>query len=213
MCLCCSVGFPCWAAKQDILLSKFCHHYHHSSVILSIRQSFTALIQKPSWKWNGKTVPVVPALTVLQFSSKGNFEIHHSKLMPNQNISLTHFVSCVHIWFASICCNVPFNGLPFIQYAVLLLPALLVSLSSTMWRDEGVYTHSSKLCASETHVTLIGLFTIVIKFFQSETNVWTVAMCTVVQCIQRFVVWGSKSVKCGLRCHANPEIFPRFWMI
>lgn len=110
-------------------------------------------------------------MPLLLFNSTGSFKIHNLKLMPTQKISLTNFVCCVHIWFASACCNVPFDGLSLIQY---YCPAAASSpcQSSTMWRDEGVYTHSSKLCALETHVTLIGLFTIVIKFSHSETNVW-----------------------------------------
>lgn len=78
---------------------------------------------------------------------------------------------CLHIWFGNACCNVPFDCLSLVKCC---LPAAASSpcQSSTMSRDEGVYTHSSKLCASETHVTVIGLFTIVIKFSQSETNAW-----------------------------------------
>lgn len=46
MCLC-SVGFPCWAAKQDILLSKACHH-----TLTPLSPSAPDTRPRPSWKWD-----------------------------------------------------------------------------------------------------------------------------------------------------------------
>lgn len=72
----------------------------------------------------------------------------------------------------------PFYGLPPIPLRFLPLVAVANNprqkLSTVAREGWGFYTHSTQTLLPQKHVTVIGLFTIVIKFSLHEASIWNI---------------------------------------
>lgn len=141
--------FPCWAAKQDILLSNACHQRHPLLVNL---QPEACTQPKPLWK-------------------KRRHRVHGL------------CTSSTYSQLSLLCTDMSNKTIIFLSLERLLIKIYFHSSNGPSWSPYSsccqlcmsvcqVLTHSTKLCISETRVSLIGLFIIVIKFHCSVDNVW-----------------------------------------
>lgn len=151
MCLC-SVGFPCWAAKQDILMSKACHQHHRSPV--TDKAETRTSIQNPEtlcwWSWH---------FLCSTSAARGCFKIYNANLMlqnsskPNKTETSPWLIlSYMHI--CCTCCNVPSMASPLHSIPILLASSPCQPVINSVERLGSLYTfhqtlHLRNTCESD----------------------------------------------------------------